>query len=303
MVEYWNLSVPGVDGTAERRAYLYLPACYEAEPARRFPVLYMFDGHNVFFDSHATYGKSWGMAEYLDRTRTPLIVAAVECNHGPNNERLAEYTPYSFRNPRFGNVKAFGRETMEWFVRSFKPEIDRRARTLPDRRHTFIGGSSMGGLMSLYAVTAYNQVFSPRNGSVALAVGLAGTAGTGDRPGQAGSFHRGVHGLRRQRVCQPRCHAGRLCRRLRPPFAAPCAADRAGRPRRRALRGQLGAPAALCRPRLDVWTLIGLSYLRRRGRRPQKPLTFSTVQPHAGLRLCKSDRFAICSLQSRKLML
>ena len=160
MVEYWNLSVPGVDGTAERRAYLYLPACYNAEPERRFPVLYMFDGHNVFFDSHATYGKSWGMAEYLDRTRTPLIVAAVECNHGPNNERLAEYTPYPFRNPRFGNVKAFGRETMEWFVCSFKPEIDRRARTLPDRRHTFIGGSSMGGLMSLYAVTAYNQVFS-----------------------------------------------------------------------------------------------------------------------------------------------
>ena len=160
MVEYWNLSVPGVDGTAERRAYLYLPACYDAEPERRFPVLYMFDGHNVFFDSHATYGKSWGMAEYLDRTRTPLIVAAVECNHGPNNERLAEYTPYPFRNPRFGNVKAFGRETMEWFVRSFKPEIDRRVRTLSDRRHTFIGGSSMGGLMSLYAVTAYNQVFS-----------------------------------------------------------------------------------------------------------------------------------------------
>ena len=60
MVEYWNLSVPGVDGTAERRAYLYLPACYDAEPERRFPVLYMFDGHNVFFDSHATYGKSWG---------------------------------------------------------------------------------------------------------------------------------------------------------------------------------------------------------------------------------------------------
>ena len=161
MVEYWNLSVPGVDGTAERRAYLYLPACYDAERERRFPVLYMFDGHNVFFDSHATYGKSWGMAEYLDRTRTPLIVAAVECNHGPNNERLAEYTPLPFPQPAL------------WEREGFRPRNDgmvcpaalsRRStaapRTLPDRQHTFIGGSSMGGLMSLYAVTAYNQVFS-----------------------------------------------------------------------------------------------------------------------------------------------
>lgn len=160
MVTRWNVTVPGVNGTETRRAYLYLPTCYASEPDRRFPVLYMFDGHNVFFDSDATYGKCWGMQEYLDYTDTPLIVAAVECNHGAHNERLSEYTPYFFRNPRFGNVKAYGRETMEWFVHSFKPEIDRNYRTLPDRRHTFIGGSSMGGLMGLYAVTVYNSVFS-----------------------------------------------------------------------------------------------------------------------------------------------
>lgn len=101
-----------------------------------------------------------GHAEYLDYTDTPLIVAAVECNHGANNERLSEYSPYDFRNPRFGSVKAAGDVTMEWFVNQFKPEIDRRYRTLPDRRHTMIAGSSMGGLMSLYAVTAYNRTFS-----------------------------------------------------------------------------------------------------------------------------------------------
>ena len=88
-------------------AYLYLPACYDAEPARRFPVLYMFDGHNVFFDSHATYGKSWGMAEYLDRTRTPLIVAAVECNHGPNNERSGRIHPLPFPQPALWEREGF----------------------------------------------------------------------------------------------------------------------------------------------------------------------------------------------------
>ena len=49
---------------------------------------------------------------------------------------------------------------MDWFVKTFKPSIDRQYRTLPDRQHTFIAGSSMGGLMSLYALLEYNNVFS-----------------------------------------------------------------------------------------------------------------------------------------------
>lgn len=68
---------------------------------------------------------------------------------------------------------------MEWFVNQFKPEIDRRYRTLPDRRHTMIAGSSMGGLMSLYAVTAYNRTFSRAAAlSPSLWVSPAGLADT-----------------------------------------------------------------------------------------------------------------------------
>ena len=63
MIKKWSVSYPAVNGTEQRRAYVYLPTMYEAEPDRRFPVLYMFDGQNVFFDSDATYGKSWGMAD------------------------------------------------------------------------------------------------------------------------------------------------------------------------------------------------------------------------------------------------
>ncbi len=54
-------------------------------------------GRTCFFDEDATYGKSWGVADYLDYTDTPLIVAAVECNAGANNERLVEYSPYPLR--------------------------------------------------------------------------------------------------------------------------------------------------------------------------------------------------------------
>ena len=49
---------------------------------------------------------------------------------------------------------------MEWMIHTLKAQIDREYRTLPDREHTFIAGSSMGGLMSLYAVLAYNDIFS-----------------------------------------------------------------------------------------------------------------------------------------------
>ena len=129
----------------------------------------MFDGHNVFFDSDATYGKSWGMKNYMDRTKTQLIIVAVECNHSPDNGRLKEYSPFSFEDPKYGAVQGLGKMTMEWMVNWLKPYIDKRYRTLPDRAHTYIAGSSMGGLMSLYAVVAYNQVFS---GAAALSPSL-----------------------------------------------------------------------------------------------------------------------------------
>ena len=160
MIIKWKLTYPCFSGDEPRNAYVYLPKEARRNPTKRFPVLYMFDGHNVFFDYDATYGKCWGMKEYMDKTKTPMIIAAIECNHSPNGGRLSEYSPFTFENSTLGRVKGRGRETMEWLVNVFKPEIDRRFPTMPDREHTFIAGSSMGGLMSLYAVLEYNSVFS-----------------------------------------------------------------------------------------------------------------------------------------------
>ena len=70
MIKKWSIRYPAVGGEEERRAYVYLPTMYDADPGRRYPVLYMFDGQNVFFDEDATYGKSWGVADYLDYTDT-----------------------------------------------------------------------------------------------------------------------------------------------------------------------------------------------------------------------------------------
>ena len=158
MVYKWNITIEQLTGEKKRKAYIYLPASYEKEPDRRYPVMYMFDGHNVFFDEDATYGKSWGMAKYLDEAQKELIVVSVECNHDGNG-RLQEYSPITFENATLGKIKAKGNVYMNWMVNTLKPYIDSTYRTYPDRKNTIIAGSSMGGLMALYGVTVYNHIF------------------------------------------------------------------------------------------------------------------------------------------------
>lgn len=146
MVIRKKIKLPTLTGEKKRQSYVYLPVGYE-ESGRSYPVLYMFDGHNLFTDEEATFGKCWGLEEYLDRHETPLIVAAVECNH-EGNMRLSEYSPVDF-NFRGQHVKGRGKKYMDWLVTQFKPYVDGNYRTLSDRKNTMIAGSSMGGLMTL----------------------------------------------------------------------------------------------------------------------------------------------------------
>lgn len=158
MVVRRQIKIPSLTGEKERCAYVYLPVDYDEDEAARYPVLYMFDGHNLFTDGEATFGKCWGLEEYLDQTRTPLIVAAVECNH-EGDMRLSEYSPVTFG---FHGRKIIGRgkKYMDWLVSDFKGWVDGEFRTLSDRANTFIAGSSMGGLMTLYALAKYGKYFS-----------------------------------------------------------------------------------------------------------------------------------------------
>ncbi len=158
MVIKWNVTIPNLSGETPRRAYIYLPASYDTQEDRRYPVMYMFDGHNVFFDEDATYGKSWGMNRYMEESGKELIIVAVECNH-IGNCRLQEYSPINFENATLGKIKAKGNVYMNWLVKTLKPSIDENYRTLPDRKNTIICGSSMGGLMALYGAAVYNHVF------------------------------------------------------------------------------------------------------------------------------------------------
>ncbi|MBB5212656.1 alpha/beta hydrolase [Microbulbifer hydrolyticus] len=149
--------MPAIDmGTLQReRVYrVYLPAGYEGS-GKRYPVLYMHDGQNLFDDATSYVGE-WGVDEALNQLSKTcgLDMIVVGVDHG-DKLRMTELNPYD--NERFG--KGEGDAYVDFLVNRLKPHIDREFRTLPDREHTAIMGSSMGGLISNHAINRHPQVF------------------------------------------------------------------------------------------------------------------------------------------------
>jgi predicted alpha/beta superfamily hydrolase len=144
--------IPGLN--RQRTVRIYLPPGYESAP-RRYPVLYMHDGQNLFDDATA-YAGEWGVDETLNALATSrglrLIVVGID-NGGA--DRIRELNAWD--NPEYG--KAQGSEYLAFIVEVLKPWVDQHYRTIPDKRHTGIMGSSMGGLISSYAISRYPEVF------------------------------------------------------------------------------------------------------------------------------------------------
>lgn len=154
---------------SNRPLHIYLPENYY-QCDERYPVMYFFDGHNLYFDSDATYGKCWGLKAFLDGWGKNMIVVGMECSH-VGNQRLEEYLPYPATTEAFGPLAVQGNETLEWIVNEIKPVIDQEYRTYPNRQCTGIAGSSMGGLMSIRGVVHYNHIFS-KAACVSSAIGF-----------------------------------------------------------------------------------------------------------------------------------
>lgn len=144
----------------EREVLVYLPPDYDTPEAegRRYPVLYMFDGQNLF-DAATAFSGEWGIDKAMDRLilageLAPVIVVAI---YNGQEHRIAEQCPWAL--PRLGVPHPQGDLFLGWVADTIKPLIDAKFRTLPDRDHTGIGGSSMGGLTALYAAFRHPRVF------------------------------------------------------------------------------------------------------------------------------------------------
>ncbi|MGM9813195.1 MAG: alpha/beta hydrolase [Muribaculaceae bacterium] len=141
-----------------RRIHLYLPNNYY-DTNERYAVLYMFDGHNLFFDSDATFGKSLGLKEFLDGWWKSIIVVGIECAKD-DWTRVREYCPYELESRIYGHIPGVGHQTFEWITGELKRHIDSTYRTWQHREATAIAGYSMGGMMSLYGAVKFNHIFS-----------------------------------------------------------------------------------------------------------------------------------------------
>ncbi|MEZ6190531.1 MAG: alpha/beta hydrolase-fold protein [Phycisphaerales bacterium] len=139
----------------DRTLLVYLPPGYapgDADDDRRYPVLYMHDGQNIFDAGTSFAGVEWGVDEAAERliatgTIEPIIIVGIY----NNADRMTEYTP----RPDGDKGDAYAR----FVVEEVKPFIDRTYRTDPSREKTGVAGSSLGGLISLYMVGAHADTF------------------------------------------------------------------------------------------------------------------------------------------------
>jgi predicted alpha/beta superfamily hydrolase len=143
----------------DRDITIYLPPGYNDGDDRRYPVLYMHDGQNLFEPERAFIpGQHWRLAESADetigrRTAQPMIIAGID-NTG--SSRIDEYTP-THDAARYGGGKAGDYGVM--LIEELKPVIDAQYRTLRDVSNTALGGSSLGGLATLHLGLTHSDVF------------------------------------------------------------------------------------------------------------------------------------------------
>jgi predicted alpha/beta superfamily hydrolase len=158
---------------APRHVDVWLPPSYEEATSEAFPVLYMQDGQNLFTPQTSFLGIDWGIDEAMARLSVERRArAAIVVGIWNTPQRAQEYMPQrplelgsrTRRKPRqsapMSARQPLSDQYLQFLLTELKPFIDEHYRTLPHRADTFMMGSSMGGLISLYAVCEYPHVFA-----------------------------------------------------------------------------------------------------------------------------------------------
>jgi len=129
------------------RVRVYFPPGYDENTLKRYPVLYMHDGNNLFFAEEAFMGREWQLDETMDRLDAMNLIDKVIVVGVYPNDRMYEYTKPGYEK--------YGR----FLVEELKAQIDDKLRTLADAEHTAVMGSSLGGVVSLYLAWQYPETF------------------------------------------------------------------------------------------------------------------------------------------------
>ena len=138
----------------QRDIFVYLPPSYEISGDRRYPVIYMQDGQNLF-DPRTSFAGEWNVDGTLDEASEEGLEAIVVGIANVGAQRANEYSP--FDDPKHGAAK--GDLYLSFVTDTLKPVIDGEFRTDAARASTGIAGSSMGALISLYAFFERSDVF------------------------------------------------------------------------------------------------------------------------------------------------
>ena len=133
-----------------KKIWIYLPVNYYSSK-KKFPVIYLQDAQNLF-DTKTSFTGEWNIDETLDSLKAEVIVVGIE--HG-NEKRIDELTP--FPNDKYGGGKADN--YLDFIITHVKPLIEEKFRVKSSPKYTTVGGSSLGGLFSLYALQKYPDIF------------------------------------------------------------------------------------------------------------------------------------------------
>ena len=173
LTQYPNIQTPGL---LPRDVWVWTPPQYNQQPKAHFPVIYMQDGQNLFYKEKSYTQVTWGVVETITKLSDfGFIRAAIVVGIDNTENREGDYLPTKpFNTPEgkafIAKLEKESPEQLEKFdfvaddylklvVDTIKPQIDADFRTLSNRENTFVFGSSMGGLISLYALVEYPEVF------------------------------------------------------------------------------------------------------------------------------------------------
>ena len=146
-----------------RKITIYVPDDYQTSN-KRYPVLYINDGQNAFFDEESYMGVSWGFFDYVKENNLDIIMVAIPCNF-KLNKREDEYGPWPIKKEvllmEYGDdsikVGGEGDKYMRFIIKQLKPYIDKNFPTIVD--DCAMVGSSMGGIITSYAGIKYSHIF------------------------------------------------------------------------------------------------------------------------------------------------